>query len=68
MKDNTQNTKQCDSEVDLTSPGIMTLTSQLGLAPIPHTLFLKFPQQERIELLAHVPIKIMRYKNNLWTH
>lgn len=40
MTDNTQNTKQCDGEVELTSPGIMTLTSQLGL--IPRTFFLNF--------------------------
>lgn len=39
MTDNTQNASQCDSEVELTSPGVMTLTSQLGLAPIPHTFF-----------------------------
>lgn len=37
MTDNTPNTKQCDREVELTSPGFTTLTSQLGLAPIPHT-------------------------------
>lgn len=41
MTDNTPNTKQCDREVELTSPGFTTLTSQLGLAPIPHT-FLSF--------------------------
>ena len=39
MTDNTQNTKQCNREVDLTSLGIMTLPSQLGMAPIPHTFF-----------------------------
>lgn len=37
MTDNTQNSKQCDGEVELTSSGIMTLTSQLGLALVPHT-------------------------------
>lgn len=72
MTDNTENTKQCDREVDLTSPGIMTLTSQLGLAPIPHTFFFYFHHRIEYSRLGcwpsvHFPIKVMRYGNDLWT-
>lgn len=67
MTDNTQNTKQCDREVDLTSPGIMTLTSQLGLAPIPHTFFYFHHRREYSRpSRVHFPIEIMRYGNDLW--
>lgn len=78
MTDNTPNTKQCDREVELTSPGFTTLTSQLGLAPIPHT-FLSFSlsffivlflaARERIqctELRVLRPVSQQNYKIWKW--
>lgn len=70
MTVNTQNTQQCDREVDLTSPGIMTLTSQLRLAPSPRT---SSPPQERKQWTGGAfgpnpifTIKFTRYRNKEW--
>lgn len=52
MTDNTRNTQQCDREVDLTSPGIMTLPSQLGLAPIPNTFLIYTTGENTVDRAA----------------
>lgn len=38
-KKNNKKAKQCDGEVELASPGMMTLTSQAGPALVLHTFF-----------------------------